>query len=79
MTDDEYPLDWQWQPSHRGPVLRFLYAVKLFLGIVGRVNQADCRTGPLLAWQIARDVHRKCVCWGCCVYGDVPGSGWRRK
>lgn len=31
--------------------------IVLWFGIVGRVNQADYRTGPILAWQICGCIH----------------------
>lgn len=76
--EEVYPLDWAYQPKHRGRTERFFRAVGLWLAIVGRTNQADYRTGPYLAWEIARYIHRECICWGCKRYADVPDSGWRR-
>jgi len=32
-------------------------SLRLYFGIVGRINQADYRTGPLLALEIVRIVH----------------------
>ena len=32
-------------------------SVRLWFGIVGRVNQADYRTGPVLAWEIVQIVY----------------------
>lgn len=43
--------------SEDGAMKRWLKAVRLWVRIVGRINMAEYRTGPLMAWRIARCIH----------------------
>ena len=41
----------------RGLSDTFRRRLRLWFGIVGRINQADYRTGPFLAWRICAGIH----------------------
>lgn len=57
-------------------MMDLLRAAWLWLRIVGRMNQADYRTGPRLAWQVARHVHL-CgdSCFGACFRAEEESRG----
>lgn len=54
---DNPDVDWGWINCGPRPALETLWRrLSLWARIVGRVNQADYRTGPFLAWAICSTV-----------------------
>lgn len=54
---DNPAVDWGWINCGPRPAITvLLHRIGLWARIVGRVNQADYRTGPVLAWGICAGV-----------------------